>query len=75
MNKETQPDMLAEDIYGNMVEWFSKETVDTHFIAKKDLEEVLKKLDWPIAERDEGLALQEKIGHNGALQDLRDKLL
>ena len=40
----------------------------------KAVEADVEGLMWPISERDEGMALQEKIGHNEALEAIK-KLL
>jgi len=39
-----------------------------------ELREWSVKQDWPVSKRDEGLAFQEKLGHNEAHEDLQAHL-
>jgi len=39
-----------------------------------ELREWSVKQDWPVSKRDEGLAFQEKLGHNEAHEDLQTHL-
>ena len=43
--------------------------------AYTSLIEGIEGMRWPVSERDEGLALQEKIGHNEALKDVIEKVV
>ena len=44
-------------------------------LAYTSLIEGIEGLRWPVSKRDEGLALQEKIGHNEALDDIIEKVV
>ena len=37
--------------------------------------EGIEGMEWPVSERDEGLALQEKLGHNEALADVIENVV